>query len=357
MPRDIIRFENVSKNYGNVTALNFTDLGIEEGEFFTLLGPSGSGKTTILNLIAGSILPSTGRILLSGKDVTKVASSDRELGMVFQNYALMPHMTVFDNVAFPLTIRRLPREKIQEKVRAALEKIRLPNIAKRFPKELSGGQQQRVALARCLVYDPKIILMDEPLSALDRKLRDQMQIEIKHLHRELKTTIVYVTHDQGEALALSDRICLMNSGQIEQLGTPNELYFQPKSLFAADFIGESNIFDATVDTASETADLKIMGILPITGVANNHLTVGQKVKVMIRPESLALDKHDVGKSCVLKGEAEEVVLIGGVTEIRMRTAANIHITSRTLTSRFGSVPHRGDLVELFFNPRDVTVLL
>ena len=234
----------VAKRYGPVVALNAVDLTVRKGEFLTLLGPSGSGKTTLLNVIAGTVAPTTGRLWIGGRDVTDLPSSERRLGMVFQNYALFPHMTIFENVAFPLRVRKLPWTEIKRRVAEALVLVRLPDVGARKPRELSGGQQQRIAIARCLVYNPDLILMDEPLGALDKKLRDQMQLEIKRLHSNLGVTVLYVTHDQEEALVMSDRICLMNAGRIEQLGDPHELYFQPKSVFAADFLGDSNILDA-----------------------------------------------------------------------------------------------------------------
>ena len=217
-----------------------------EGEFLTLLGPSGSGKTTLLSLIAGLAHADEGQVLIDGTDVTYSAPYERDIGLVFQNYALFPHMTVEENIAFPLQMRKLGTAEARRKVAEVLEIVRLPHVAKRFPRELSGGQQQRIALARCMVYRPAIILMDEPLGALDKKLREQMQLEIKRIHRELGATVVYVTHDQEEAMTMSDRICLMNAGRIEQLGTPGDLYFRPRSLFVADFLGESNLLPAEV---------------------------------------------------------------------------------------------------------------
>ena len=247
MPSSSLKITGLSKRYGDVVALAPTDLEVAQGEFLTLLGPSGSGKTTLLSLIAGLATPDGGQLLIDGKDATYGAPYERDIGMVFQNYALFPHMTVAENIAFPLKMRKVDAASARKRAAEALELVRLPHVAQRFPRELSGGQQQRIALARCLVYRPAIVLMDEPLGALDKKLRDQMQLEIKRIHRELKTTIVYVTHDQEEAMTMSDRICLMNHGKIEQLGTPSELYFRPRTLFVADFLGESNLLEGTVE--------------------------------------------------------------------------------------------------------------
>src|SRR5215212_8528054 len=211
----------LTKRYGSFTALAPTDLEVTEGEFLTLLGPSGSGKTTLLSLIAGLSVPAGGTLHIAGQDATFAAPHERDIGMVFQNYALFPHMTIAENIAFPLKMRRIDNATAAKRAMGALELVRLPQVASRYPKELSGGQQQRIALARCLVYKPSIVLMDEPLGALDKKLRDHMQLEIKRIHRDTGTTIVYVTHDQEEAMTMSDRICLMNAGRIEQLGTPS----------------------------------------------------------------------------------------------------------------------------------------
>ena len=233
-----VAFRDVSKSYDGVVALDGVNLTIASGEFITLLGPSGSGKTTLLNIISGMIAPTSDAVLIDGQDVTRMRPQQRGLGMVFQNYALMPHMTVFDNVAFPLRIRKLSRTEIEREVMAALELVRLAEFSKRKPRELSGGQQQRVSIARCLVYRPKVTLMDEPLEALDKKLREQLQVQIKKIHETLGITILYVTHDQSEALIMSDRICVMDRSRIVQVGTPKELYFRPTTEFVADFLGE-----------------------------------------------------------------------------------------------------------------------
>ncbi|MGL3210590.1 ABC transporter ATP-binding protein [Bradyrhizobium sp. BR 1433] len=234
-----LQFCDLRKSYGSAVALDKINLSIATGEFLTLLGPSGSGKTTLLNIVSGMVVPTSGAVLIDGHDVTNIPARDRNLGMVFQNYALMPHMTVFDNVAFPLRMRKFAKKDVERHVMAALDLVRLRDFAQRKPKELSGGQQQRVSIARCLVYKPKLILMDEPLGALDKKLRHQLQFEIKKIHQELGVTILYVTHDQEEALVLSDRICVMNHARVEQVGTPNDLYFRPTNEFVADFLGDS----------------------------------------------------------------------------------------------------------------------
>jgi ABC-type Fe3+/spermidine/putrescine transport system ATPase subunit len=236
-----LRLENLSQRYGDTLALKHATLDVEPGEFITLLGPSGSGKTTTLKIVAGFVQPDTGRVILDGQDLTHVPPHRRDIGMVFQNYALFPHLSVARNLAFPLEMRRLPRPEIARKVEAALRLVELAGFGERRPRELSGGQQQRVALARALVFQPRVLLMDEPLGALDRKLRETMQIEIVNICREVGHTVLYVTHDQEEALAISDRVIVMNVGVIEQIGSPETIYNRPRSRFVADFVGSANI--------------------------------------------------------------------------------------------------------------------
>src|SRR5262245_6447283 len=233
--------KGIAKTYGATVALHPTDLTVAAGELLTVLGPSGSCKTTLLQITCGLVEPTAGELFIEGRDETHTPAHRRNMGVVFQNYALFPHLTVEENVSFPLQMRKLPAATLRQKVASVLEMVGLGALGNRFPAQLSGGQQQRVALARCFVYAPDLILMDEPLGALDRKLRETMQVEIKRLHRNTGATIVFVTHDQQEALALSDRICLMNEGRIEQVGSPQDIYECPATLFAADFIGISNV--------------------------------------------------------------------------------------------------------------------
>jgi putative spermidine/putrescine transport system ATP-binding protein len=324
----MLRFEGVAKHYGPVVALNAVDLTVRKGEFLTLLGPSGSGKTTLLNVIAGTVAPTTGRLWLGSRDVTDLPSSERRLGMVFQNYALFPHMTIFENVAFPLRVRKLPQAEIARRVAEALALVQLPDVAERKPRELSGGQQQRIAIARCIVYNPDLILMDEPLGALDKKLRDQMQLEIKRLHGSLGVTVLYVTHDQEEALVMSDRICLMNAGRIEQLGAPHELYFQPKSVFAADFLGDSNILDAEREPDG-SGRFRAEGGLIVGPFPDRSLP--DRIKVMIRPENLTPSTSAANASSV-DGVVDDTIFIGRVTKIRLRLQNGTLLTTTRLTS-------------------------
>ena len=289
--QEMVRLDAVTKRYGSFTALHETELSIRAGEFLTLLGPSGSGKTTLLNAVAGMATPTSGRIWIDGRDVTATPPEKRGLGMVFQSYALMPHMTVFDNIAYPLKVRKISKQEIRKRVSDVLELVRLPDLAHRKPKELSGGQQQRVSIARCLVYNPRLVLMDEPLGALDKKLREQMQLEIKRLHNELRITMIYVTHDQEEALNMSDRIMLMNGGKAEQIGSPHDLYFRPVSQFAADFIGQSTMLDAKILEVGNPCivDLGASGQCKVKVPGANK---DQGGKLVLRPETLRLVAND-----------------------------------------------------------------
>jgi len=253
-------------------------------------------------------------VLIDGADVTYGAPYERDIGMVFQNYALFPHMSIEENIAFPLKMRKVPAAEARRRAHEALEMVRLPHVASRLPRELSGGQQQRIALARCMVYRPAIILMDEPLGALDKKLRDQMQLEIKRIHRELGTTIVYVTHDQEEAMTMSDRICLMNGGAIEQLGTPADLYFRPRTLFVADFLGESNLLQGevtSVDGDTLTVKLAHQGVTGQALSNGSPIKAGQKVTVMLRPQNLRVSASGPG----LTGKLLDVMVTGSLTKL------------------------------------------
>ena len=326
MPASNLQITGLCKRYGEFVALAPTDLDVAHGEFLTLLGPSGSGKTTLLSLIAGLAEPDAGQIRINGEDVTYGAPYERDIGMVFQNYALFPHMTVAENIAFPLQMRGTDAKTARAKVMDALEMVHLPHVAERFPRELSGGQQQRIALARCMVYRPSIILMDEPLGALDKKLRDHMQLEIKRIHRELGTTIVYVTHDQEEAMTMSDRICLMNAGSIAQLGTPDELYFRPKSVFVADFLGESNLLDAIVTARDgDAVRVNLAGVGHAQAMAYDPaIRHGGNVKLMLRPQNLkihATHEHagngDAGSSA-LPAKLADIMVSGSMTRLYLK---------------------------------------
>ena len=245
--RPALVLRGLHKAFGDAVAVDGVELEVRRGEFLTLLGPSGSGKTTTLRMVAGFTTPSGGSIEIDGRDMTRVPPHRRDVGMVFQNYALFPHMTAAQNIAFPLQMRRQPRQEIDKRVASALGLVKLDKFGDRYPRQLSGGQQQRIALARAVVFEPRLLLMDEPLGALDRKLREALQLEILHVSRQLEATVLYVTHDQEEALVMSDRIAIFSAGRIEQLGSGEDLYERPASLFVADFIGESNILRGRYD--------------------------------------------------------------------------------------------------------------
>jgi putative spermidine/putrescine transport system ATP-binding protein len=316
-----LHVRGISKTYGASVVLKPLELKVIAGELLAVLGPSGSGKTTLLQIICGLIEPSSGRLIIDDRDETDNPADKRDIGVVFQNYALFPHLTVRENVAFPLQMRRTRAAKVRIRVEATLAMVGLSDFASRFPRELSGGQQQRVALARCFVYRPSLILMDESLSALDKKLRDSMRIEIKRLHRETGATIIFVTHDQEEALALADRICLMNDGQIEQLGKPEDIYERPANTFVADFIGASNLIYGTIaaDGRIETAD----GVLPLPDGCS--APVGEQAALVVRPEKLLLCKSDDG---LLSGRVEESIYAGSETRLLVRLPSETLLTVR-----------------------------
>ena len=288
-----VEFVDVEKLYGHFHAVRRLNLNIGRGEFLTFLGPSGSGKTTTLNMLAGFERPSQGVITLGGKSVDRLPPYERNIGMVFQNYALFPHMSVEDNVAFPLSVRKMPKAEIGPRVRRALEMVRLEQFTERKPSQLSGGQQQRVALARALVFEPTLVLMDEPLGALDKKLREHMQIELKQIHEMLGVTIVYVTHDQSEALTMSDRVAVFDSGAVVQIGSPDCLYNEPATAFVAGFVGENNALDAIVErVGGGQCRVALPGGLTATALAIGELQPGARVHMTIRPERIDVCSPD-----------------------------------------------------------------
>ena len=291
----LVRFSGVQKTYdGEQLVVRALNLDIQRGEFLSLLGPSGSGKTTTLMMLAGFESPTSGDILLGGKQITRTPPHKRNFGMVFQNYALFPHLTVGENVAYPLTVRKVPKAEQAERVKKALDMVRLSGMADRLPTRLSGGQQQRVALARALVFNPQLVLMDEPLGALDKQLREHMQIELKELHRQLGVTFVYVTHDQGEALTMSDRVAVFNEGIIQQLADVESLYETPNNRFVAGFVGDSTVLTGTLQSQGAQAGLQLPSGQWLQGVNVNQAPQGAAVEASIRPERIVL--HPPGAS-------------------------------------------------------------
>jgi putative spermidine/putrescine transport system ATP-binding protein len=338
-----IVFEQVSKSYGGDFSLADVSLRIERGEFITFLGPSGSGKTTTLNMIAGFLPETSGRITIDGALMSAVPPHKRDVGMVFQSYALFPHMTVAQNIDFPLRQRKIDKATRERLRTAALKTVRLEGFERRVPAELSGGQQQRVAFARAIVYSPSVLLMDEPLGALDKKLRDWLQLEIKRVHREVGSTFVYVTHDQEEALSLSDRIAVFNEGGIEQVGTPTDLYERPETMFVARFVGESCILRGAVDQSGSSLRLGETSV-PLHGVVEAH--TGEDAAVVVRPECVSLHGPD-------HVDAERAVVparVIGSTYIGTRTRYQIEFWDGSL-----GVAHRGPREAVFPAGANVTV--
>ena len=313
MARPVVELQGCTKDYGGVRAVDALDLAIFEGEFLSLLGPSGCGKTTTLSLIAGFVEPTAGRILIDGEDVTGRPAHLRGLGVVFQSYALFPHLSVFENVAFGLRERRVPAAEIGRRVNDALELVRLDRLGRQRPAELSGGMQQRVALARALVYRPRVVLLDEPLAALDKKLREGMRDELRAIQRSVGITTVFVTHDQAEALGLSDRIAVMSRGRIEQLGAPREIYERPANRFVADFIGASTVLRGRAVARDLVA---IAPGLTIRVAAGEALRTGEEVELAIRPERVRL-AGGPGEGTA-EARVEGLVYQGSLTEVTAR---------------------------------------
>jgi ABC-type Fe3+/spermidine/putrescine transport system ATPase subunit len=343
-----VQFAGISKSFGAVCALHPTDLDIPQGEFLTLLGPSGSGKTTLLNICAGYLPPSAGRLVVGGRDITQLPPRQRKMGMVFQNYALFPHMSVADNVAYGLTVRKLSRDEIVQRVTEVLRMTQLEGYGERAIRELSGGQQQRVALARAMVIQPDILLMDEPLGALDRQLRKEVQFQIRRLHVARPRTTIYVTHDQEEALVMSDRIAVMRAGRIVQIGSGADLYERPVDTFVARFLGESNLLAGTVGTLADgRATLAVPGLAqPIEGRAAQGLRAGGVASALLRPE--AVRAHAGG----LQARVAERVYLGELVAVRLTLVSGHELWSRRLASEWSG----RDVVEIGWDASAISIL-
>ncbi len=350
MSQAFLELRNIRKNFDSFTAIDGVSLQIERGEFVAFLGPSGSGKSTTLYVVAGFIEPSAGEVLLKGRSLLGVPPNHRDIGMVFQRYTLFPHLTVAENIAFPLRVRKRPKAEIEAKVDEMLRLVHLSAMRERKPAQLSGGQQQRVALARALSYDPQILLMDEPLSALDKKLREDLQSEIKRIHAETGVTIIYVTHDQEEALRLSDRIVLFNHGGIEQIGTGEDLYQRPASAFAAGFIGNSNFID--IELLAHRGDLgqvRCPDGSTFAGVPLMGRTRTQTPQIMLRPEHIRLSAAAEG----IEGHVTDAAFLGDVMAHTVLTGWGQEIMVRTPRRMFVDAPAGvGDAVRLGFAPAD-----
>src|SRR5262245_53092518 len=315
----LLSLKGIIKAYGSVAALAGIDLEVPDGQIVTILGPSGSGKTTLLKVVAGFETPDSGDVELAGRVITYATPASRGIGMVFQNYALFPHMRVAENIAFPLQMRRLARSEIRDRVGRALSLVGLTGYEDRHPRQLSGGQQQRVALARAIVFEPRLLLLDEPFGALDRKLREHMQLEVKHLQRRLGITALFVTHDQEEALVLSDRIAVMNGGSIEQIGPPAEVYSRPANRFVADFIGESNIYRGKVATSSVgTLTVTLSSGQTFVAHGASPRPIGAEVGLVLRPEAPTRLANRDGADNVASGCIEDVVYVGDAIKYAIR---------------------------------------
>ena len=320
MSKPFVQFEHVEKTYDGVQlVVHDLNLQIAQGEFLTLLGPSGSGKTTTLMMLAGFETATTGEIYLDGKPINAIAPEHRDIGMVFQNYALFPHMSVEENVGFPLSVRKVPAAQAKEKIARALAKVGLSGFENRRPAQMSGGQQQRVAVARALVFEPKLVLMDEPLSALDKQLREQLQYEIKRLHEELGITIVYVTHDQTEALAMSDRVAVFHQGRIQQIDTPTALYERPVNAFVAQFIGENNSLKGkVVDAQSDRVRVALPDGTQLDAMAVAPLRTGDATRLSIRPERVHINPGHALDTQVA-ATVVDVIYLGRYARVRLKT--------------------------------------
>ncbi len=355
-----IGLEDIRKSFGKVEAVRGISLDVREGEFLTMLGPSGCGKTTTMRLIAGFEDPDGGRILLRGRDVVGIPPNGREVNMVFQQYALFPHMTVEGNVAYGLRLKRVPRDERRRLVGEMLDVVRLEGFERRRPAQLSGGQQQRVALARALVNSPAALLLDEPLGALDVKLRKQMQLELKRIQLELGTTFVYVTHDQEEALSMSDRIAVMNQGLIEQLGSPREIYERPQTPFVADFVGVLNAMEIRVDEVRDlTAVMRVGGGERVEVPVPTGASTGQRLTAAVRPERVRVQPAgaaDNGTGSRLGGEIALIVYLGTLTQFHVDTSLGTRLIAHRLSDEAAGDVREGEKVVLTWDRDDTSVL-
>jgi putative spermidine/putrescine transport system ATP-binding protein len=354
-----VHFDRVQKTYdGRHLAVADLSLSIRRGEFLTLLGPSGSGKTTALMMLAGFELPTAGDISLEGRSLRRVPPYERNIGLVFQNYALFPHMTVAENLAFPLSVRKASRAEIGDRVARALGLVRLKGFDTRRPAELSGGQQQRVALARALIFNPVLVLMDEPLGALDKQLREQLQIEIKHIQKDLGLTVVYVTHDQSEALTMSDRIAVFNEGSIQQLATPADLYERPLNAFVAQFVGESSRLAGTVRSISPdgSCSVTVDGGQTVAATAVNISGPGSRTILSIRPERVAVTPSEGECETVLQARVEELIYHGDHTRVRLDLPGSLGFVVKLPHARAGTSLQTGDMVRIGWRGADCRAL-
>ena len=356
--KSFVKFEKVDKSYdGEILVVEDLNVDIPKGEFLTMLGPSGSGKTTTLMMLAGFETPTSGEIYLDGEAISSIPPYKRGIGMVFQNYALFPHMTVNENLSFPLEVRKINKSEIKDKVEKALSMVELQDFGNRMPMQLSGGQQQRVALARALVFEPRLVLMDEPLGALDKKLREQMQYEIKHIHANIGITVVYVTHDQNEALTMSNRIAVFNDGKIQQISTPDILYEKPECAFVAQFIGENNQLKGKVKSINgNTCVVKTDKGEEIKSLKINVDAVGDGSTVSLRPERVEINSSDTNFENSFNGTVKELIYLGDHIRTRVEVCGNDQFIVKVPNSYKGANLKEGNSVKLSWKANDSRAL-
>lgn len=352
MKKVIVKLENYSKSFNKKEIIKDINLEVYEGEFLTLLGSSGCGKTTILRSISGLDYPTTGKIYIDGKDVTKLEPPKRQVNTIFQNYALFPLMTIEENIGFGLKMKKTPKEIINKRVQEMLELVHLQGYEKRKPSELSGGEQQRVSIVRGLINNPKVLLLDEPLSALDLKLRKKMQIELKQLQKKLGITFIYVTHDQEEALSMSDRIVVLKDGKIEQIGSPIEVYENPKTLYVADFLGEANVFESTILEITNEKSRVIIDDNDKCFILKNDNKVNDKINIIIRPENIKISKTPKENNC-FEGQIYDQIYDGAFTKILIKYNKK---TIKVLISGNDKLYNKGDIVYFYWTIEDSIVL-
>nr|MBO2510180.1 Fe3+/spermidine/putrescine ABC transporter ATP-binding protein [Gammaproteobacteria bacterium] len=353
-----ISFTDVSKSYDGTDYVVYgLDLAIQKGEFVSLLGPSGSGKTTTLMMLAGFETPSKGEIRMAGKRLDDRPPYERDIGMVFQNYALFPHMTIAENVGFPLSVRKIERAEIDKRVKRALEMVELSHVAKRRPAQLSGGQQQRVALARALVFEPSLVLMDEPLGALDKRLREHMQFEIMRLHRELGLTTVYVTHDQSEALTMSDRVAVFFDGRIQQIAPPSELYEHPANAFVANFVGENNSLNGRISAIEDgLATLTLANGIEVRGHANHDLVIDAPGTLFLRPEQVSLVEGEQNLGNRVRGQVREIIYCGDHHRLQLGLGDSDQLVCKLPNTWRHRLPQVGSVADLTWRVEDCKVM-
>jgi ABC-type Fe3+/spermidine/putrescine transport system ATPase subunit len=360
-----VEFAGVTKNYGAVAAVEALTLAVEAGEFLTLLGPSGSGKSTVLMLLAGFVAASAGEIRVDGRNVSRVPANRRDQGIVFQNYALFPHMTVRENLAYPLAARGIVGAEREMLIGRTIERVRIPELLERYPHQLSGGQQQRVALARAIVFQPPLLLMDESLSALDRNLREEMQYELKELHRQLRTTIIFVTHDQGEALTMSDRVAVLQAGHLVQLGRPRDIYERPVNSFVARFLGDTNFIEATVcGSNAGSVEIETAAGRRLFASATELPPRGRKLRAMVRPEALevrargrrVVSAESNPMSCCLASRIEREVFAGSFHRYWIRSD-DLELCAKVPSSARHSAFVAGDDVDVVIHANDLLLML